>query len=237
MYEDEEKQMKENKGFMIATIATLLFGILSKWLVGVPYMAWGYFDQLFTASFILWMIYGAALYVAIKMENRTKKNYLQIVAYGFVFGLLSACLKMGLDALTERFAKFAGNLVVTAFMMEMGILIFGSGMILVLYICVAKKKILWNSSIKKYTLGLGGIAGAYFAVIAYYLWQLNHWMEKFADLDIVKEIGEEQGMLNLSAKYARESTTAGMIVYVIFFIVLWIALKKNTENRQSESEN
>ena len=80
--------------------------------------------------------------------------------------------------------------------------------------------------------GLGGIAGIYFAVIIYYLWQLRHWMEKFADFDIIKEIGEEQGLLNLSTKYAQESTVVGMIVYVLFFIVLWIALKKNTENKE-----
>ena len=33
-------------------------------------MAWGYFDQLFIAAFILWTFYSAALYVAIKIENR-----------------------------------------------------------------------------------------------------------------------------------------------------------------------
>lgn len=53
-----------------------------------------------------------------------------------------------------------------------------------------------------------------------------------SDFDIIKEIGEEQGLLNLSTKYAQESTVVGMIVYVLFFIVLWIALKKNTENKE-----
>ena len=72
-----------------------------------------------------------------------------------------------------------------------------------------------------------------FAVIVYYLWQLKHWMEKFSGLDVVKEIGKEQGILNLSTKYARESTMMGMVVYVAFFIVLWIALKKNTENKEA----
>ena len=118
-------------------------------------------------------------------------------------------------------------------MMEMGILILGSIIIFALYIYVAKKEILWNKSMKNYTLGLGGIIGIYFAVIVYYLWQLKHWMEKFSGLDVVKEIGKEQGILNLSTKYARESTMMGMVVYVAFFIVLWIALKKNTENKEA----
>ena len=140
---------------------------------------------------------------------------------------------MGVDAIIAQFAKSASNLIITAFMMEMGILILGSIIIFALYIYVAKKEILWNKSMKNYTLGLGGIIGIYFAVIVYYLWQLKHWMEKFSGLDVVKEIGKEQGILNLSTKYARESTMMGMVVYVAFFIVLWIALKKNTENKEA----
>ena len=221
--------MVNSKNLTIVTISTILFGLLSKWLVGVPYMAWGYFDKLFIASFILWMLYSTMLYLAIKIEN---ENYLKLGFTGVVFGLISACLKMGLDAIIEHFTKFSGNLIVTAFMMEMGILILGSIIIFALYIYVAKKEILWNKSMKNYALGLGGIIGIYFAVIVYYLWQLKHWMEKFSGLDAVKEIGKEQGILNLSTKYARESTMLGMVVYVTFFIVLWIALKKNTENKE-----
>ena len=220
--------MVNSKNLTFVTISTILFGVLSRWLVGVPYMAWGYFDKLFIASFILWMLYSTILYLAIKIENA---NYLKLGFTGVVFGLISACLKMGLDAIIEHFTKFAGNLIVTAFIMEMGILAFGSTLILVLYIHIAKKKVLWNKSMKKFTLGLGGIVGVYVTVIFYYLWQLKHWMEKFEDFDIIKEVGEKQGMLNLSTKYAQESTMVGMIVYVLFFIVLWIALKKNTENK------
>ena len=80
-------------------------------------MAWGYFDKLFIASFILWMLYSTMLYLAIKIEN---ENYLKLGFTGVVFGLISACLKMGLDAIIEHFTKFSGNLIVTAFMMEMG---------------------------------------------------------------------------------------------------------------------
>ena len=220
--------MVNSKNLTIVTISTILFGVLSRWLVGVPYMAWGYFDKLFIASFILWMLYSTILYLAIKIENA---NYLKLGFTGVVFGLISACLKMGLDAIIEHFTKFAGNLIVTAFIMEMGILAFGSTLILVLYIHIAKKKVLWNKSMKKFTLGLGGIVGVYVTVIFYYLWQLKYWMEKFEDFDIIKEVGEKQEMLNLSTKYAQESTMVGMIVYVLFFIVLWIALKKNTENK------
>ena len=226
-----EDQRKDE--MVVIIIVTVVFGVLSKCLVGVPYMAWGYFDKLFIASFILWMFYSTILYMAIKIENGKNENYLKIGFVGVMFGLAVACLKMGVDAIIEQFAKSASNLIITAFMMEMGILILGSIIIFALYIYVAKKEILWNKSMKNYTLGLGGIIGIYFAVIVYYLWQLKHWMEKFSGLDVVKEIGKEQGILNLSTKYARESTMMGMVVYVAFFIVLWIALKKNTENKEA----
>lgn len=224
--------MEKNKDILIVIIATLIFGGVSKILVGVPYMAWGYFDQLFIAAFILWTFYSAVLYVAIKIENKNE-NYLKNGFVGLMFGLAVACLKMGVDAIIEQFARSASNLIITAFMMEMGILILGSIIIFALYIYVAKKEILWNKTMKNYALGLGGILSIYFAVIVYYLLQLKHWMEKFSGLDRVKEIGKEQGILNLSTKYARESTMLGMVVYVVFFIVLWIALKKNTEYKES----
>ena len=69
--------MEKNKDILIVIIATLIFGGASKILVGVPYMAWGYFDQLFIAAFILWTFYSAALYVAIKIENRKNENYFE----------------------------------------------------------------------------------------------------------------------------------------------------------------
>ena len=48
------------------------------------------------------------------------ENYLKLGFTGVVFGLISACLKMGLDAIIEHFTKFSGNLIVTAFMMDNG---------------------------------------------------------------------------------------------------------------------
>ena len=90
--------MEKNKDILIVIIATLIFGGASKILVGVPYMAWGYFDQLFIAAFILWTFYSAALYVAIKIENRKNENYLKIGFVGVMFGLAVACLKMASSA-------------------------------------------------------------------------------------------------------------------------------------------
>ncbi|GBU03718.1 hypothetical protein EDD74_14021 [Faecalimonas umbilicata] len=99
-----EDQRKDE--MVVIIIVTVVFGVLSKCLVGVPYMAWGYFDKLFIASFILWMFYSTILYMAIKIENGKNENYLKLGFTGVVFGLISACLKMGLDAIIEQFTKF-----------------------------------------------------------------------------------------------------------------------------------
>lgn len=226
--------MEKNKDVLFVVITSLIFGIISKILVGVPYMAWGYFDQLFIASFILWMLYTAMLYLGMKMQEENNGNYIKIVFGALVFGIVTACLKMGIDAVIEQLVKSANNLIITALAMELGILIFGSAVIFSLYFYIAKiKKIVWNKSMKIYVGVLGSTLGVYFAVIIYYLWQLKHWMERFANIDLVKEIGVEQGIFNLSTKYARESTTIGMIVYVVFFIILWIALKKHAEKNEA----
>lgn len=223
--------MEKNNDIFLVVIITFVFGVASKILVGVPYMAWGYFDQLFVASFILWMLYTTMLYVAIKVQEIGNKNYFKMGVSALAFGIVSACLKMGIDALTEQLAKLASHLLVVAFMMEIGILIFGSGIILLLYVYIAQKRILWNKSIKVYAIAEGVTIGMYFAVMLYYLWQLKYWMERFSNIDMIKDVGEEQGILNLSTKYARESTMMGTITYVVFFILLWIALKKNTEKK------
>lgn len=226
--------MEKNKDVLFVVITSFIFGIISKILVGVPYMAWGYFDQLFIASFILWMLYAAMLYLGIKMQEENNGNYIKIGFGALVFGIVTACLKMGIDAVIEQLVKSANNLIITALAMELGILIFGSAVIFSLYFYIAKiKKIVWNKSMKIYVGAWRATLGVYFAVIIYYLWQLKHWMERFANIDLVKEIGGEQGILNLSTKYARESTTMGTIVYVVFFIILWISLKKHAEKNEA----
>jgi hypothetical protein len=43
--------MVNSKNLTIVTISTILFGLLSKWLVGVPYMAWDIHYKIYD---ILW---------------------------------------------------------------------------------------------------------------------------------------------------------------------------------------
>lgn len=73
---------------------------------------------MFIVVFKFWTFYSAALYIAIKIENRKSENYLKIGFVGFMFDLAVACLKMGVDAIIEQFTKSASNLIITVFMME-----------------------------------------------------------------------------------------------------------------------
>lgn len=84
--------MKQNRSIAVVAAATILFGIVSKWLVGLPYMVWGHFDVSFILSFILWTLYSASLYLAGQMNDR-KDCFCAIF-----FGMITAAAKAGLDA-------------------------------------------------------------------------------------------------------------------------------------------
>lgn len=110
--------MNKQKRLGIVAAATVVFGIFSKWLVGVPYMAWGYFDKIFVASFLLWCFYAAALYIAAKLETDKKLNFLKIAVQALVFGILAAFVKMGIDAGIEQCAKKMNNMLYVTMLME-----------------------------------------------------------------------------------------------------------------------
>ena len=66
--------MKQNRSIAVVAAATILFGIVSKWLVGLPYMVWGHFDVSFILSFILWTLYSASLYLADKYDVTAEQS-------------------------------------------------------------------------------------------------------------------------------------------------------------------
>ena len=47
----------------------------------------------------------------------------------------------------------------------------------------------------------------------------------------VQQVGAEQAKLNLTTKFAQESTGVGMLVFVVF-ITLWLGLRKSAEDRR-----
>ena len=62
--------MNKQKRLGIVAAATVVFGIFSKWLVGVPYMAWGYFDKIFVASFLTMVLLCSSFIYCCQTGNR-----------------------------------------------------------------------------------------------------------------------------------------------------------------------
>lgn len=104
-------------------------------------------------------------------------------------------------------------------------------MIVFLYYFVAKKKIFsWKKSLRVYGGIIAGDLTVYIGMIYYYLLKTDWALERFSGA--VQQVGAEQAKLNLTTKFAQESTTVGMLVFTVFFITLWLGLRKNAEDRR-----
>ena len=107
--------MINSKSLTIVTISTILFGMLSKWLVGIPYMSLKHFDLYFVISFILWAIYSTSLYVASKIKCNGSNNFIKISCQGFIFGIIASCLKIGIDSLVLLMVEKTNNQILLTF--------------------------------------------------------------------------------------------------------------------------
>ena len=213
---------------VIAVVSTIVFGIFSKALVNIPYMTWGIFDWIFAVTFILWLLYMASLYVAAKIQDKHGERNWKIILKSLIFGTAAALVKMGIDAAVQKIAANQDNMMYATAIMELEILLFGSAAMLFLYFFAAKKKFAsWNKSLNVYAATGGGILAVYLAAVYYYLFKIKWALERFSG--VVQEVGTEQAKWNLSVKFARGSAVIGMLVYVAFFITLWLALRKGSE--------
>ena len=213
---------------VIVVVSTIVFGIFSKALVNVPYMIWGIFDWIFAVTFILWLLYMASLYVAAKMQDEKGERNWKILLKALLFGTAAAFVKLGIDAAAQKIAANQDNMIYAAVIMELDILLFGSAAMLFLYFFASKKKFTsWNKSLNVYAATGGGILAVYLAAVYYYLFKIKWALERFSGA--VQEVGTEQAKWNLSVKFARESAVIGMLVYAAFFITLWLALRKGSE--------
>ena len=213
---------------VIVAVSTIVFGIFSKALVNVPYMIWGIFDWIFAVTFILWLLYMASLYVAAKMQDEKGERNWKILLKALLFGTAAAFVKLGIDAAAQKIAANQDNMIYAAAIMELDILLFGSAAMLFLYFFAAKKKFTsWNKSLNVYAATGGGILAVYLAAVYYYLFKMKWALERFSGA--VQEVGAEKAKWNLSVKFARESAVMGMMVYAAFFITLWLALRKGSE--------
>ncbi len=221
--------MDDRKDVYIVIAATIFFGFFSKVTVNMPYMAWGYFDQYFLLSLLWWFLYTGALYVAIREYMFNIDSYPKVFGQAILFGAAATVLKTGVDALTEVFVRKSGNMMITVFIMELVLLLFGCAVMVFLFYFVAKQSISsWKASLNRYAGIIGGTLALYMGMIFYYLLKLDWALETYSGA--VAEVGAKQAKLNLSTKFARESAGIGMVVYVIIFITMWLALRKNVES-------
>lgn len=223
--------MDNRKDVYIVIAATIFFGVFSKVTVNMPYMAWGYFDQYFLLSLLWWFLYTGALYVAIREYMFNIDSYIKVFGQAILFGAAATLLKTGIDALTEMFVRQSGNTMISIFIMELVLLLFGCAVMVFLFYFIAKQSISsWKDSLNPYAGIIGDALALYVGMVFYYLLKLDWALETYSGA--VAEVGAEQAKLNLSTKFARESAGIGMIVYVIIFITMWLALRKNAESRK-----
>lgn len=221
--------MKENRSLMIVTVSTILFGIISKWLVGIPYMVWGHFDVYFMLSFVLWIFYATSLYIAGKIERNGNDNRIKTSCYGFLFGIIASCLKMGIDTVAMLIVGRTNNQILLTFVMEIGIVLFGSMIMIFLSCILQKRKFVWDKSLNKYAGILGSTIGIYMVAFFYFYSKYKvlapytdiHSLTKSGKINLNTMLGMESVM-----QYSQTFTMLSMIAYVVFFITLWIILQK-----------
>lgn len=218
--------MKQNRSIAVVAASTILFGIVSKWLVGLPYMVWGQFDVSFILSFILWTLYSASLYLAGQMNDR-KDCFCAIL-----FGMITAVAKAGLDAALLRILGNMDDLLLSSFAMGIGIIVFGCIVTAVLHCIIFKRKFVWKRSLGKYVGILSGTAALYGIAFLYFQAKLSSAVP-YTDINALAESGniDLNFMMGLdrSMKYYQELTVLSMLVYVVFFIVFWIIMQKGTD--------
>ena len=226
--------MINSKSLTIVTISTILFGMLSKWLVGIPYMSLKHFDLYFVISFILWAIYSASLYVASKIKCNGSNNFIKISCQGFIFGIIASCLKIGIDSLVLLMVEKTNNQILSTFAMEIVILLFGSLMIFA-FMRLQKKKFTWDKSLNKVAIILGCLIGVY--IITFF--SLNSKYQTLTQYTDVNALAKS-GNINLNTlmemenimQYSKTFTMLSVIVFVVFFIGLWFMLHNTTSNAE-----
>ena len=63
---------------------------------------------------------------------------------------------------------------------------------------------------------IAGDLAVYIGMIYYYLLKTDWALERFSGA--VQQVGAEQAKLNLTTKFAQESTTVGMLVFTVFLL-------------------
>lgn len=230
--------MKANKSVIIVAISTIIFGIISKCLVGIPYMSLRHFDLYFVMSFILWILYSAVLYIAGKTENIGQTGIIKTSCQGLIFGVIAACVKTGIDSFIMLIGEKTNNQILLTFAIEIEILLLGSAMMIFVFYVLQKREFIWNKLLNKYVAILGGLTGVY--VIIFFSFYIKY--QKLAAYTDINSL-TENGNMNLNTllgmesimQYSKNFTMISVITFVVFFIGAWFILEKSshTSNLQN----
>lgn len=231
-------QKREN---FIVLCTTVLFGILSRALVGIPYMVWSHFDKTFLLSFLLWALYTGIMYCAVKAAAVSSGRRITLFTASLLFGLTAACAKTGFDALTGLLLQKSRALFLASFL---NTLIFGSAVILFLYFRIIRPCASFQSDtscikkrIQKYAGVLILLAGTYIAVSLCIIRRLppdssfTGMPESTLAQPLYMNAILEAGNI---ARYTRSLSTVSAVFCTLFFLTLWIALQ-NTAAKESSN--
>lgn len=227
--------MKENKSVIIVSISTIFFGIISKCLVGIPYMSLRHFDLYFVMSFILWILYSAVLYIAGKTENIGQTSIIKTSCQGLIFGVIAACVKIGIDSFIMLIGEKTNNQILLTFAIEIEILLLGSAMMIFVFYVLQKREFIWNKLLNKYVAILGGLTGVYVIIFLSFFYKYQK-LAAYTDINSLTENGNMNlntllGMESIM-QYSKNFTMISVITFVVFFIGAWFILEKssNTSN-------
>ena len=221
-----EDQRKNELAAVI--IATVVFGILGRLLVRIPYMVFGDFSTGFFISIVLWWIYNSVLfYVAEQMYmDKGNKKY---ITKSILFGFLATLIKAGIDTCMDLTIARQPNMLILVAVMEISMILYIIGLDCFLFVKVGKRKI------QKEKKGITALVSVfcsllilYAGTLFYYKEQVQYAVEKYGNMQEVQELGLDRAIWNLTTVLGRRSTTVGTIVYVGCFIIVWWILEKIT---------
>ncbi len=227
--------MKNSKRFLIAAISTIIFTVLSKRFAGIPCMSLKQFDLSFAVSFLLWVFYSASLFLAGNITYDRNIDFIKISGSGFLFGILSAFLKTGIDSIIMVSLGETANLILLTFVMEMDVLLWGSLIMIVAYFMLPKRKFAWDQSANRIMAVLACSMGIYTAAFL-------SFNAKFQSIPQFTELrsfaGNETIYLNALMemdrilRYGSAFTMLSTVLSAVFFIGLWLIFEKSSNEKR-----
>ena len=224
--------------FLTVAAATMIFAILSRIFLGSPNIPWGYSSYMCVLAFIFWAAYAAVLYSVIKTDTVPYEKHSGIILKACAFGLIASCCNAGLNIIVMQLIKNIRNLILASFLMETEVLLFGSILILFLYIAVGKKQISPpNKQWIPYLSILGGSICVFILAFAVFFSRFRT-LEPYTSPEFLadSQINMQALMyMKTAMSYHRNFLTIATIVFFVCFLTLWYALQKNTQTERRKT--